>query len=262
MNEYRRYVSRSATRHLRILSLSFLCCSAVLLAELAHPFSAQAQGDIRSFRSVNRIIFAARKMALNENSAREVLTLQQGIKYEILSRGAGCFVSGNLMLTANHVVSQANASYFIGWSGDKLPEVYVQARDERLDLALVKFNAPDSNYSFFSVPFADSRPLVEGTNVFVWAYLEVAGGFMQFLRSGTISNNSDQELGGNHLVYVETTAIDGTSGAPVILRDGRPLGIVSAKITVGGARLPSGILAIVPGEQVNQFLKESGVSGY
>jgi S1-C subfamily serine protease len=245
-----------------VLSLAIVCLSASLIFQLTLPFSVQAQGDIRSFRGVNRIIFAARKMAISDNSAREVLTLQQGIRYELLSHGAGCFVSGNLMLTANHVVSQPNASYFIGWSGDKFPEVSVQSRDEKLDLALVKFSAPDSNYSFFTVPFADSKPIVEGTDIFIWAYLEVAGGFMQFLRSGTISNNSDQELGLNHTVYVETTAIDGTSGSPVILRDGRPLGIVSAKLTVGGAKLPSGILAIVPGEQVNQFLRESGVPGY
>ena len=262
MGEFRQRLLSIKISAMKVFTLAVVSLAATLISQLAIPFSAHAQGDFRSFRGVNRIIFAARKMALNENSAREVLTIQQGIKYEILSQGAGCFVSGNLMLTANHVVSQANASYFIGWSGDKFPEVTVQSRDEKLDLALVRFNAPDGNYSFFNVPFADSRPIVEGTNVFIWAYLEVAGGFMQFLRSGTISNNSDQELGSNHLVYVETTAIDGTSGSPVILRDGRPLGIVSAKLTVGGARLPSGILAIVPGEQVNQFLKESGVSGY
>ena len=85
---------------------------------------------------------------------------------------------------------------------------------------------------------------------------------MQFLRTGIVSNT--QEVSENDgLLYIETTAIDGTSGSPVFLRQGgQPVGIVIQKINVASAKLPSGIIAVVPGAKINGFLKAAGVPGF
>ena len=128
---------------------------------------------------------------------------------------------------------------------------------------------PLNIYAFSPAPlncyhrqFADASSIPVGSDIFIWAYLAIRGGLMQFLRTGIVSNT--QEVSENDgLLYIETTAIDGTSGSPVFLRQGgQPVGIVIQKINVASAKLPSGIIAVVPGAKINGFLKAAGVPGF
>jgi len=98
-------------------------------------------------------------------------------------------------------------------------------------------------------------------DAFIWGYLAVPGGFVQFLRRGVISNNTplDPE---SRVVYIETTASFGSSGSPAFLADGRPIGIVTSAVTLpGGLPLPAGVAGVIAGEKVNKILREAGVAG-
>jgi len=230
-----------------------------VLFGLIFPIRLFSQNDIRAYRNANHLIMATRQLKPDESFQGLTLTVEAK-RYAILKWGAGCFVSRDgLMLTANHVVSGGDFYFVGGWNGDIAAiAAEVKARDENLDLALMKIKPP-SGISWIARAFADSSSINEGTNVFIWAYLLVPAAFMQFLRSGIVSNNQ-QVSGVDHTLYVEATAIDGTNGSPVFLRgNGQPVGIVNSLITVGGASLPAGIIGVVPGEQINRFLKNAGV---
>ena len=239
-------------------------CLTLLLA-IACPVRLLAQTDIRAYRGVNRVIIGTRALQPNEGFPGGIVAGKDGERHPVFKMGAGCFVSKDgFMLTANHVVTGDGLSFFVGGIGsrsDPVVALEVKARNPELDLALIKIEVP-SDMPSIAVPFVDSSTIQEGLAVFVWAYLRAGSGFMQFLRSGLISNSSDGKAGKDHVIYIESTAIDGTSGAPVFLRDGRPLGIVTSRLLVGSAQLPAGVLAIVPGEEVNKFLKNAGVPSH
>jgi S1-C subfamily serine protease len=244
----------------KMIGLALLLYGAFGLPSLAH-----SQSDVRAYRAANHLVLAVRQLKPQE--VWQGLTLNRGKDehFAILKWGAGCFVSQDgLMLTANHVVTGGELYFVAGWDGD-LPPVPAELvkRDEKDDLALVRVKPPTVNLVWISKPFANSSSIVEGENVFVWAYLLGPNAFMQFLRRGIVSNNTEV-LGVEHILYIETTAADGASGSPVFLRStGQPIGIVSLKLTLpGGLPLPAGIVGMVPGETVDRFLHDSGVPGY
>ncbi len=235
----------------------------LLAAESASVTAGLAQTDLRVYRGVNRLIVGTRQLKANESWSGPIFTDQAGNRHPYLKWGAGCFVTNDgLILTANHVVTEEESYFVGGWTNNGIgTEAVVVARDEKSDLALIKVKPPEQT-PWITGPFVDSSLITEGTDVIIWAYLFTPAAFMQFLRNGKVSN-VERLSGVDNMLYLETTAIDGTSGSPVFVRNGgQPVGIVSSKLTVGDARLPSGIIAVVPGERINAFLKGAGVPGY
>lgn len=183
-------------------------------------------------------------------------------KYAVFSWGTACAVSADgYFLTNHHVVKGAQLILVGGWQDSKIIHGALIRSDEKNDLALLKLEAPNQlGYIRF---FSGTEVLQEGEEVFVWAYLQIPGGLMQFLRRGIVSNNTHAE-GFERYVYIETSALFGTSGSPVFTRShGDTIGIVSSLITLpGGIPLPAGVIGVIPGETINRFLKEAGVPGY
>jgi serine protease Do len=245
--------------HLSLKVAKVVFGTGVLVLPLGSATWSYGQSDVRLYRGVNHIILGVRQLKQGETASMTV-DLANNRHFAVLKWGAGCFVSKDgLMLTANHVVAGAESYFVAGWTNGIFSAVDVRARDEKLDLAVIKITPPES-VSWINPPFRDTSSIIEGTNVFIWAYLFAPGAFMQFFRSGTISNNTPVS-GLDRTLYIETSAIDGTSGSPVFQRGtGEPIGIVTSKINI--ANLPSGVITAVPGEQVNAFLKNAGVPGY
>jgi S1-C subfamily serine protease len=181
-------------------------------------------------------------------------------RYAVVSWGSSCAVSASgYLVTANHVVSGGERYIVGGWEdAKKLVQVDVVRRDEKSDLAVIKVNPPNQ-IAWISSEFVETGQLQEGMEAFIWGYLAVPGGFMQFLRHGVISNNTP--LGAeDRMVYVETTASFGSSGSPAFLANGKPIGIVTSAVTLpGGVPLPAGVAGVIPGEMVNKILRDTGV---
>ncbi len=252
---------RSFESQRAIASLVKISVTLAVLTELTLPVRAVGQDNLSRFKASNKIILNTHQPKINEK-AHLLFADASGLQHPIVGFGGGCFVSGDgYMLTANHVLAEGNA-YFVGGLGDIPPTpAEVKLRDPSLDLALIKL--PISSNSPLAGPFVESSSVAETSPIFIWAYLEAPGGnLMQFFRTGVVSNNSDRLPLAEHALYIETSAIEGTSGSPVFLRDGRPIGIVTQRLTVGNKQLPAGIISIVPGELVNKFLKAAGIPGY
>jgi S1-C subfamily serine protease len=225
------------------------------------PTTLPAQTDLRAYRAPNHIVMAARQ--LQPNQLWNGPFYEDGKdKYAILAWGSSCAVSKDgFLLTANHVVTGGERYFVGGWSDSaKLVVAQVIKRDERNDLAVIKVNPPNEVPAWVTGAFVETGNIQEGMEIFIWGYLAVPGGYMQFLRRGEVSNNSPIATD-NRVVYIETTASFGTSGSPAFLQDGRPVGIVTSSITLpGGLPLPTGVAGVIPGERVNDLLREAGVS--
>jgi len=226
---------------------------------VATSLALAAQTDVRVYRAPNHIVMALRHLQPNEQWNGTLYT-EGSERYGVVSWGSSCAVSGTgYLLTANHVVSGGDRYVAGGWLDTrKLVSAEVVKRDERNDLAVIKVNPPN-DLAWVSSEFLDTGQLQEGMEVFIWGYLAVPGGFMQFLRRGVISNNTPIEAD-NRVVYVETTAAFGASGSPAFLQNGKPVGIVTSTVTLpGGLPLPAGVAGVIPGEKVNKILREAGV---
>jgi S1-C subfamily serine protease len=203
---------------------------------------------------------AARPLAQDEQWAGIVYT-ENARKSAVTDWGASCGVSENNLLTNYHVVKNAPLILVGGWSDtSRLVHAEVVHASEKDDLALLKVDPPDK-LGYINA-FEPTDAILEGEEVLVWAYLQVPDGFMQFLRRGMVSNNTPLP-GYERTLYIETSAVFGTSGSPVFTRTGKLLGIVSMTLKLpGGLPLPAGVLGVIRSETVNQFLKDAKVSGY
>lgn len=218
-----------------------------------------AQTDVRPYRAPNHIVMALRHL-LASDSWTGMLYTEATERYAVVSWGSSCAVStSGYLVTANHVVKDGERFIVGGWDDSKkLVVAQVVRRDEKADLAVIKVDPPNQ-VAWISGEFVETGQIREGMEAFIWGYLAVPGGFMQFLRRGVISNNTplDPE---SRVVYIETTASFGSSGSPAFLADGRPIGIVTSAVTLpGGLPLPAGVAGVIPGEKVNKILHEAGV---
>lgn len=218
------------------------------------------QTDVRVYRAPNHIVMALRHL-LASDPWTGMLYTEGTERYAVVSWGSSCAVSASgYLVTANHVVSGGERYIVGGWDDTKkLVVAQVVRRDEKSDLAVIKVDPPNQG-AWISGEFVEGGQIQEGMEAFIWGYLAVPGGFMQFLRRGVISNNTplDPE---SRVVYIETTASFGSSGSPAFLGNGRPIGIVTSGVTLpGGLPLPAGVAGVIPGEKVNKILLEAGVA--
>lgn len=245
----------------RTLSCSLLLiCS--FLAFWPWAQEGRSETDFRLFRAPNHILVVARSLAEGEAWSGPVYTEDQ-TRYAIISWGSSCAVSeqGHL-LTNDHIVRQAEVILVGGWNDSaQLVRAELLRQDEKNDLALLKIDAPNS--LAWIATFQSTQSLREGEDIFLWGYLQIPGGFAQFLRHGIVSMNTALPSGFEQFLYIEVSASFGTSGSPVFTRSGKPIGLVSTAITLpGGRQLPAGILGVIPGETITNFLKEAKVPGY
>ena len=235
---------------MEMIAAGFL--SILLVAPTAPP---QGEVDARPFREPNHIIFAVSRIRAEQSWDGLLYTDPTG-RYALVSYGSGCLVSKDgHILTANHVVTGGELYLVGGWPGTSamVPAAIVK-RDEAHDLAVVRVAPPVAQFSYLTLDFVDTTNLAEGMDVFMWGCLSVPGAFMQFLRKGSISNLAFLS-GSEPVLFIESSAGQGTSGSPAFLRGGQPIGVVSTSIRLpGGGALPAGVLGIVPGQRVNELL--------
>lgn len=231
----------------------------IIAALIASCLATHAQTDVRAYRAPNHIVMALRHLQPNDQWNGAFYTDGTG-RYGVISWGSSCAVSKDgYLLTANHVVSGGERYVVGGWTDTgKLIPAEVLKRDEKSDLAVIKVSLSDGVPSWVTAQFVETNEIQEGMDVFIWGYLAVPGGYMQFLRRGVVSNNTPIEKD-NRVVYIETTASFGSSGSPAFLQNGRPVGIVTTTITLpGGLPLPAGVAGLIPGEKVNKILRDVG----
>lgn len=129
-------------------------------------------------------------------------------------------------ITNNHVIENRNFFDAIFADG-KTIRVNVIATNPDKDLALLKLTG--SNYSY--LPIANKDEIKVGEDVFAVG-TPIALGLSQSVSKGIISGVRETEK--IHLIQTDASVNPGNSGGPLILKNGKVVGVVSMKLSAIG----------------------------
>jgi len=188
---------------------------------------------------------------------------ENGTQEQEIGGGSGFIVSNNgLIVTNRHVVSDTTARYSVLLNDGTSYDVDVLARDEQLDVAILKISEPlEQSLSFVS--FGDSDSLRLGETV-----IAIGNALAEFRNSvsvGVISGLSRSIVasdgrGGNeqldHVIQTDAAINPGNSGGPLLNIDGEVIGVnvaVSRGADNIGFALPAQVV-----KQVVESVQEYG----
>jgi len=141
-------------------------------------------------------------------------------------QGTGFFVSSDGLLVTNyHVIEGARSVRVFGGKNAELHVLGLAASNQAADIAVLKVNA--QRCSFLEFPDDDAFPAV-GTRVYA---IGNPLGFTNTLSDGLVSGVREVP----ELAVIQTTAAisPGSSGGPLVLGDGRVVGVTTANIRGG-----------------------------
>ena len=176
------------------------------------------------------------------------------------SLGSGVIVSADgLIVTNNHVIANAD-DIRVALSDGREFAAKLVLKDERLDLAVMRIQAPGGGFSF--LPVGDSDAVEVGDLVLA---IGNPFGVGQTVTSGIVSGLARNRIGeGDFSFFIQTDASinPGNSGGALINMAGELIGINTAIVSSGGGS--NGIGFAIPGNLVKVFIAaaEGGQPGF
>jgi len=141
-------------------------------------------------------------------------------------QGSGFIVDQEgIILTNHHVIRSATNATVRLSSGDIYDRVSVLAVDERRDLAVLKI----SGFGLPTLPLGNSDSVRIGTDVIA---IGSPLGLENTVSTGIVSGRRTEPKG-FQLLQITAPASTGSSGGPVLLRDGRVVGIAASQFRNG-----------------------------
>jgi len=141
-------------------------------------------------------------------------------------QGSGFVVDQEgLILTNHHVIRDATNATVRLSSGDVYDRVSVMAVDERRDLAVLKI----AGFGLPTLPLGNSDSVRIGTDVIA---IGSPLGLENTVSTGIVSGRRTEPKG-FQLLQITAPASTGSSGGPVLLRDGRVVGIAASQFRNG-----------------------------
>lgn len=141
-------------------------------------------------------------------------------------QGSGFIVDQEgIILTNHHVIRNATNATVRLSSGDIYDHVSVLAVDERRDLAVLKI----SGFGLPTLQLGNSDSVRIGTDVIA---IGSPLGLENTVSTGIVSGRRDEPKG-FRLLQITAPASTGSSGGPVLLRDGRVIGIAASQFRNG-----------------------------
>ncbi len=147
--------------------------------------------------------------------------------------GSGVLIADNMVLTASHVVANAETIMVEFFEGEKIPaETYRLSKIA--DVAIIKLKSPPSNARVAVIGNSDETRI--GDEIFV---IGAPMGLPYSLSRGVISGRQSEKKinsDGNMLEFFQTDAAinTGNSGGPMFNYRGEVIGIVSSILTRSG----------------------------
>lgn len=174
---------------------------------------------------------------------------QNGTEEREVGGGSGFVVSSDGYIVTNaHVVTSDDARYTVFFTDERSFDAEVIARDEMIDIAVLKIDASDLPYLEFGT--SDDLKLGEAVIAIGNALAEyrntVSTGVVSGLaRSITASNSTGQSEALDNVIQTDAAINPGNSGGPLINLEGKVIG-VNVAVAMGseniGFSLPSDVV--------------------
>ena len=172
-----------------------------------------------------------------------------------VSLGSGFFVEPGMIATAYHVVKGASALFAKGMSQRQLFRVRLVAVDTKTDLALLgrpsepripPFSEFEAILDLRSLPLGDSSAVEVGEEVYAVGNPEgLEGTFSQGIVSGI------RRVGDRDLIQITAPISHGSSGGPVLNRQGQVIGVA-----VGAIRTGQNLNFAIPASRLRSLVDE------
>ena len=174
-----------------------------------------------------------------------VMLDMQDASHRPLRFGSGFFVRPNVVATNYHVVE--NAFYGVAKVAGETQTYVIEGTigiDKANDLALLKL--VDANRPALTL-LADVSKIEVGEEIFAFGNPKRLEGTIS---PGIISGLSLRDMGGENLIQISAPISTGSSGGPVVNRNGEVIGVAVSSITTGqnlNFAVPSSLLATLMG---------------
>ena len=173
----------------------------------------------------------AAQTAFPEDSAEKILLLRRAVvivttvdsEGKPLLQGSGFFIAADRIVTNMHVIKDAGHIRIEMFDGNTSTIHNVVAVNEREDLALLQMEAPNADASILQL--ADSAP-VEGEAIVV---MSNPRGSQWKLTQGLVGPIWEFNGTGNR-VQITASILPGSSGGPVVNKEGHVVGIAAMHI--------------------------------
>jgi S1-C subfamily serine protease len=164
----------------------------------------------------------------------------QDAAHRPLRFGSGFFVRPNVVATNYHVIEDAyyGVAKVVGESGTYVIEGTIGI-DKANDLALLKLAGADRP----ALPLADISKIEVGEEIFAFGNPRRLEGSIS---PGIISGMNLREMGSENWIQISAPISSGSSGGPVVNRNGEVIGVAVSSITSGqnlNFAVPSSLLA-------------------
>ncbi len=150
-----------------------------------------------------------------------------GVRYIAISNGTGFFVTKDGYLVTNaHVIRPCSKKIYISNGSLSATEAQVVARDDKLDLAVLRANAYAPAVASLRT---NNQDIAAGDNVVVMGYAGAQGaeGNYSFIKSHVIAATGP--TGEAHWLQFENAAQKGNSGGPLLDASGHVIGVITGK---------------------------------
>ena len=211
--------------HVCVKRLSFLSLAVLLLALTARTASAR-DGALS---------------AMLKRARRAVVVINTYDPFgNALLRGNGFFIDAEYLITGAHVLAGANSIKVTTFDGKTYSVTGVPTMNERRDLAMLRVSTPSSPVE--TLPVEDSIPR-EGEEVIV---ISNPRGDWKISKGSALGVWDFNNLG--EMIRITACIMPGSSGGPVINRQGRVVGVVLMQV-----KSAEDLNFAVPGERIKEL---------
>lgn len=191
-----------------------------------------------------------------KENINSVVEIENILDETVISKGTGIVIDSKYIITNYHVVKNNDSKVFINnYNATIKEEVDVVAYDEKLDLALLKFN--NKKLGLNPIKICNDKQIIIGSNIITIGNAKGYGlSFNEGLISSLIKSLKIDNLY-RDVIQISVPLVDGDSGGAVINKQNCLVGMMSFKMINQINKANEEISFAIPANTLSKFIKKN-----